>query len=228
MEVSKSHVQISGSGAARPASSSKAGPGRRPISGSYSSHDMLAAAGRSPAQHEAVNRRSSYASNREKLGSKGSLHTSNSSLHTDSLSPSPSPTTLVRPALPAPRAQQSRHSPAPGLQKRWSSTQDFRELAPSPAQLSLARRPGGPTGSLASLRSPFGSQQNLAGAVAGGGAGITRAGGVGARHGTREAAWAPEEGLIRLPLRGRNVSLVCPAQQLDSYRYYCFCLVMLT
>jgi len=61
-------------------------------------------------------------------------------------------------------------------------------------------------GSMASLRSPFGSQQNLAGL-----------GAVRLRHGTREATWSQEEGILRLHLRGRPVNLVCPTPQLETY-----------
>ena len=37
------------------------------------------------------------------------------------------------------------------------------------------------------------------------------------RHGTKECQYSPDEGVIRLQIRGRQVNLVCPSSQLDSY-----------
>ncbi len=64
-----------------------------------------------------------------------------------------------------------------------------------------------PGGSLASLRSPFGSQQNL-----------NRAAGVRGGHGgAKEAQFSQEEGVLRFYLAGRLVSLACPSAQLENY-----------
>ena len=95
-----------------------------------------------------------------------------------------------------------------GLHKRWSSTSDFRELSPAPGaavgqSATIGRRVGNPSGSLASLRSPFGSQQNLNRQQV--------------RHGTKEAQFSADEGILRFYLGGRLVSLPCPTAQLDSY-----------
>ena len=38
-----------------------------------------------------------------------------------------------------------------------------------------------------------------------------------ARHGTKECHYSVEEGVIRLHLRGRQVNLVCPSSQLDTF-----------
>ena len=220
LETSKSHVQISQLQQPRLRSrdssdSLQKTPIRRPISGSYSSQDFNSPSSR--LSHEAVNRRASYASNRDKLGNKSSLYTSSSSIHTDgsnSMSPAPSPS----PTIAAPRGQTPSRvggslTPArplsASLHKKWSSTSDFRDLSPGPGQLSSVgpRRHHNPSGSLASLRSPFGSQQNLS---RGGGGGQLR-------HGTKECQYSPDEGVIRLHLRGRPVNLVCPTSQLESY-----------
>ena len=214
-------------------------PQRRPMSGSYSSNDFNAAA---RAAHEAVNRRASYASNRDKMaaaGSKSNVYQSNNSLHggvesvgghqsSSSMSPvmSPSPTTS-KPSHHHSMTPQRIGTPSrsmsgsvTNLSKRWSSTSDFRELSPGPANhhhnsaisSTIARR-GLNAGSLASLRSPFGSQQNLSGGV-GGGRHHSVSGG---KHGTRDAVFDDEEGVIRFYLRGRPISLVCSAAQLDTF-----------
>merc|ERR1719208_308390 len=157
-------------------------PGRRPVSGSYS-QDLNGTPGmRTSQQHESINRRASYASNRDKLGSKSSLYQSTSSLHASEQS-SPSPAPSPSPTTPGPRPLSA------SLHKKWSSSQDFsRELSPGPQM--LQRRAPSTAGSLASLRSPFGSQQNLAGAGQ-----HSRL-----RHGTRDAQWSAEEGVLRMHL----------------------------
>jgi len=187
-------------------------PGRRPVSGSYS-QDLNGTPGmRTSQQHESINRRASYASNRDKLGSKSSLYQSTSSLHASEQS-SPSPAPSPSPTTPGPRHASPGGHRLPGprplsasLHKKWSSSQDFsRELSPGPQM--LQRRAPSTAGSLASLRSPFGSQQNLAGAGQ-----HSRL-----RHGTRDAQWSAEEGVLRMHLRGRPINLVCPSSQLEGY-----------
>ncbi len=214
---------------------SKTPQGRRPMSGSYSSHDFGASMARAAA-HESVNRRASYASNRDRgLAAAGSLYQSTSSLHGNnndgqsstsmSPAPSPSPTThgpSMRRISPAGQRFSTPQRPSSAataggssLHKRWSSTSDFREMSPAPGaaaasaggQSAAARRVMNPGGSLASLRSPFGSQQNL-----------NRAAGVRGGHGgAKEAQFSQEEGLLRFYLAGRLVSLACPSAQLESY-----------
>lgn len=213
LESNKTHTMVSNMQQPRlrrdVMDSPKTPQGRRPMSGSYS-QDFNGSPGLRAA-HEAVNRRASYASNRDKLGSKSSLYQSTSSLHASEQSSSPAPS--PSPTTPGPRhASPGGHRLAGGapprplsasLHKKWSSNQDFRELSPGPNQM-LQRRAPSNAGSMASLRSPFGSQQNLS---------------VGARlrHGTKEAQWSPDEGVLRMHLRGRVVNLVCPSPQLDIY-----------
>merc|ERR1719232_2116054 len=165
LELNKSHVQVSNLQQPRmrrdvTSDGMQKTPARRPMSGTYSSQDFN---GSPRTAHEAVNRRASYASNRDKLGSsKTNLYQSTSSLHTDgqssnSMSPAPSPS----PTTPGPRHVSPGGHRLPGprplsasLHKKWSSSQDFsRELSPGP-QI-LQRRAPSTAGSLASLRSPF-------------------------------------------------------------------------
>ena len=239
LESNKGHVQVSNSLQQRlrrdTVDSTSGSPlqktpqgGRRPISGSYSSHDFNASMTR--AAHEAVTRRASYASNRDRGGG---LYQSTSSLHNNnnnndgqsstSMSPAPSPSPTTHGPIPTRRMSPGgppqrlgtpqRPSSAAmagsgGLHKRWSSTSDFRELSPAPGaaagqSATIGRRVGNPSGSLASLRSPFGSQQNLNRQQV--------------RHGTKEAQFSADEGILRFYLGGRLVSLPCPTAQLDSY-----------
>ena len=155
LELNKGHVQISNvSSAQKPRLRSRDSsdslqsktPMRRPISGSYSSQDF--SAGGQPrdlsrVSHESVNRRASYASNRDK---QAAMYTSSSSLHTsdtsNSMSPAPSPTTRVS------HVSSSRPVSAVALHKKWSSTSDFRDLSPAPGQLSTPVRRQNPSGSL--------------------------------------------------------------------------------
>ena len=158
LELNKGHVQISNvshvSSVGKPRLRSRDSsdslaktPMRRPISGSYSSQDF-SAAGQQPrdltrVSHESVNRRASYASNRDK---QAAMYTSSSSLHTsdtsNSMSPAPSPTTRVS------HVSSSRPVSAVALHKKWSSTSDFRDLSPAPGQLSTPVRRQNPSGSL--------------------------------------------------------------------------------
>ena len=103
LELNKSHVQVSNLQQPRmrrdvTGDGMQKTPSRRPMSGTYSSQDFN---GSPRTAHEAVNRRASYASNRDKLGSsKTNLYQSTSSLHTDgqssnSMSPAPSPSPKV-------------------------------------------------------------------------------------------------------------------------------------
>jgi len=215
LESNKSHTMVSNMQPPRlrrdMVDSPSRTPGRRPVSGSYS-QDLNGSPGMRPSQqHESVNRRASYASNRDKLGSKNSLYQSTSSLHASEQS-SPSPAPSPSPTTPGPRHASPGGHRLPGprplsasLHKKWSSSQDFRELSPGPQM--LQRRAPSTAGSLASLRSPFGSQQNLAG-----GQQHSRL-----RHGTRDAQWSADEGVLRMHLRGRPVNLVCPTSQLEGY-----------
>ena len=169
LETTKSHVQIS-QPRLRSRDSSESlqkTPMRRPISGSYSSQDFSSPLSR--LSHEAVNRRASYASNRDKLGNKSSIYTSSSSIHTDgsnsmSPAPSPSPTTPALrgplssrvgpgPLTPARPMSASLSGGLPGLHKKWSSTSDFRDVSPGPGQMSGARRHN-PSGSLGKSSQP--------------------------------------------------------------------------
>lgn len=207
LETNKSHVQLNSYPSRTRTDGIQKTPQRRPMSGSYSSNDFNSVA---RAAHEAINRRASYASNRDKVGSKTSLYQSTNSLHNDgqssnSMSPAPSPSPTTHPVRhPSPGVQrlstpQRPSSASTGLHKKWSSTSDFRELSPGPNQIS---RRGLNAGSLASLRSPFGSQQNLNRHT---------------RHGTKDANYSPEDGILKFHLRGRGVSLICAASQLDSF-----------
>ena len=156
LEVSKGHVQISNvsSSLQKPrlrsrdsSDSLQKTPMRRPISGSYSSQDFTSGPRADLSRvHESVNRRASYASNRDK---QSQLYTSSSSLHTDtsnSMSPAPSPTTQVTSTRGG--HVSSRPVSAVALHKKWSSTSDFRDLSPGPGTLSTPVRRSNPSGSL--------------------------------------------------------------------------------
>ena len=217
LETTKGHVQVNNY-TSRLRGDPKT-PQRRPMSGSYSSNDFNNAA---RTAHESINRRASYASNRDKLGSETNIYQSTSSLHTtdgqssNSMSPAPSPSPTahnVRQASPGGQrlgTPQRPSSSTTNLHKKWSSTSDFRELSPGPNQMSMSMnmgRRGVNAGSLASLRSPFGSQQNLAASRQS----------QSSRHGTKDANYNPEDGILKFYLRGRPVNLICPSAQLDSF-----------
>ena len=161
LELNKGHVQISNvSNLQKPRLRSRDSsdnlqktPMRRPISGSYSSQDFNSPMTRDVTRgdrssHESVNRRASYASNRDK---QSAIYNSSNSLHTDStsnsMSPAPSPTTNVSSRLPP---NVSRPLSAVSLHKKWSSTSDFRELSPGPGQMSTSahKQRQNPSGSL--------------------------------------------------------------------------------
>ena len=207
LEINKNHVQVNNYPTRARDGASKT-PQRRPISGSYSSNDFNTAA---RTAHETINRRASYASNRDRVDSKTNLYQSTNSLHNDGQSsnsmspaPSPSPTThgtrRMSPGGQRMGTPQRPSSATNSLHKKWSSTSDFRELSPGPNHISMRR--SGNAGSLASLRSPFGSQQNLNRHT---------------RHGTKDADYSSEDGILKFHLRGRHVSLICYASQLDSF-----------
>eukprot|EP00096_Caligus_rogercresseyi_P015687 TRINITY_DN815_c0_g1_i1.p2 TRINITY_DN815_c0_g1~~TRINITY_DN815_c0_g1_i1.p2 ORF type:complete len:449 (-),score=82.12 TRINITY_DN815_c0_g1_i1:2051-3397(-) len=82
--------------------------------------------------------------------------------------------------------------------KKWNSTSDFRDHSPGPNNVPR-RNPGG---SLLSLRSPFGSQQNLDRSH---------------RHGTKDAVYNPDEGSVNMYIRGRPTTLWVPSGVTDSY-----------
>ena len=162
LELNKGHVQISNvSSLQKPRLRSRDSsdnlqktPMRRPMSGSYSSQDFNSPVTRDVTRdvsrpgHESVNRRASYASNRDK---QSAMYNSSNSLHTDStsnsMSPAPSPTTNVSSRLPP---NVSRPLSAVSLHKKWSSTSDFRELSPGPGQMSSSghKQRQNPSGSL--------------------------------------------------------------------------------
>ena len=207
LEINKNHVQVNNY-PTRVRDGAPKTPQRRPISGSYSSNDFNSAA---RTAHETINRRASYASNRDRVDSKTNLYQSTNSLHNDGQSsnsmspaPSPSPTThgtrRMSPGGQRMGTPQRPSSATNSLHKKWSSTSDFRELSPGPNHISMRR--SGNAGSLASLRSPFGSQQNLNRHT---------------RHGTKDADYSSEDGILKFHLRGRHVSLICYASQLDSF-----------
>jgi len=229
LESNKSHVQLSNLQQPRlrtRTSGDQSGHGgRRPISGSYSSQDFGNQINHGSNHHEAVNRRASYASNRDKLeklgSSKQNLYQSTTSLHTaetgrssNSMSPAPhtpSPTTPSghRGAISPATHRQSPHTPnrplsaVGGLTKKWSSTSDFRDLSPGPGSHVSGSRSRVTSGSMASLRSPFGSQQNLNRSQM--------------RHVNKEPQFSADEGLVRLFLRGRPINLLCPSAYLENY-----------
>jgi len=207
LEINKNHVQVNNY-PTRVRDGAPKTPQRRPISGSYSSNDFNSAA---RTAHETINRRASYASNRDRVDSKTNLYQSTNSLHNDGQSsnsmspaPSPSPTThgtrRMSPGGQRMGTPQRPSSATNSLHKKWSSTSDFRELSPGPNHISMRR--SGNAGSLASLRSPFGSQQNLNRHT---------------RHLTKDADYSSEDGILKFHLRGRHVSLICYASQLDSF-----------
>ena len=212
LESNKSHVQVNNYSSRVREGGAKPAQQRRPISGSYSSNDFNSAA---RTAHETVNRRASYASNRDRVDSKSNLYQSTNSLHNDGQSsnsmspaPSPSPTTNtqgLRRMSPAGQRMGTPQRPssataATNLHKKWSSTSDFRELSPGPSQMAMRR--SGNAGSLASLRSPFGSQQNLNRHT---------------RHGTKDATYNADDGILKFHLRGRPVSLICYAAHLETF-----------
>ncbi|XP_071743387.1 echinoderm microtubule-associated protein-like 2 isoform X11 [Lepeophtheirus salmonis] len=82
--------------------------------------------------------------------------------------------------------------------KKWNSTSDFRDHSPGPNN--VQRRM--PSGSLLSLRSPFGSQQNLDRSH---------------RHGTKDAVYNPDEGSVSMYVRGRPTQLFVPSSYSEYY-----------
>ncbi|XP_071540935.1 echinoderm microtubule-associated protein-like 2 isoform X3 [Panulirus ornatus] len=160
---------------------------------------------------------------------RGAHYQSTSSLYSDghsssSVSPAPSPSpTHAQTHAPSPThapstsVQHARHTSSPfasparpaqlgALNKRWASTSDF--TTPSrvahvpcltPTNSQLARRPNsGSLHNLTSLRTAT-SHLNLS------------------RHGAREAQYNPEEGVVKLYLRGRPLNLYVPSALRDSY-----------
>jgi len=185
------------------------------------------------AAHDNVGRRASYASNRDKYAHKalrstmyqstGSLHSDNSS---NSMSPAPSPspthlkvtqknsgtassTGMATPVMPSGSQPRNLSGSMSNLSlsatKRWGSTSDFREPSPgpnaSPNGQAVHRRLQ-QTGSMGILRSPYGSQSNL-----------DRSN----RHGTKEASFHPEEGYVKMFIRGRPVQLFVPEAMTGGY-----------
>jgi len=222
LELNKGHVQINSvSNMQKPRLRTRDSsdnitktPGRhRPTSASYSPQDFSTPGHVSTrVSHESVTRRASYASNRDK---QSQMYTSSSSLHTDtsnSMSPAPSPTTHVTSRVQDTRVHMNRPVSAVSLHKKWSSTSDFRDVSPGPGAMSsvTSRHRQTPSGSLASLRSPWGSQQNLS---------MIRSSSsqIGSKHGTKECQYSPDEGILRVFIRGRQINLICPTSQLDTY-----------
>ncbi|CAB4061736.1 unnamed protein product [Lepeophtheirus salmonis] len=227
---------------------------RRPLSVSGAQYEFSPggprSSGSSMSHHESVNRRASYASNRERYGqrvlrrsalyqSTGSLHSDGHSSNSMSPAPSPSPThnqirsknnnnsniNVKQFSTPSQRPHQSlipqdvhhmsthnhisnhnnnRSSSLSGSMtnltnsKKWNSTSDFRDHSPGPNN--VQRRM--PSGSLLSLRSPFGSQQNLDRSH---------------RHGTKDAVYNPDEGSVSMYVRGRPTQLFVPSSYSEYY-----------
>jgi len=91
-----------------------------------------------------------------------------------------------------------------GGSKKWGSNSDFRDQSPAPNG-SISRRLN-QGGSMHSLRSPFGSQQNL-----------DRTNSSGFRHGTKDASYNQDDGSLRMYIRGRPVQLFAPSPLIDHY-----------
>ena len=168
--------------------------------------------------------------------STGSLHSDGHSSNSMSPAPSPSPTQLRNAA--GQRQQQHPQSPATpnangggggaggvaipsGSQPRnlsgsmsnltlsatknkWGSSSDFRDGSPGPNGPTVRRLQSG--GSMHSLmRSPFGSQNNLDRAASSN------------KHGTKEATYNPDDGYVKMFIRGRPVQLFAPNSMTETY-----------
>ncbi|XP_069179372.1 echinoderm microtubule-associated protein-like 2 isoform X3 [Procambarus clarkii] len=160
---------------------------------------------------------------------RGTHYQSTSSLYSDghsssSVSPAPSPSpTQAQTHAPTPHAltthaQYVRHTPTSpytspmrtaqvgALSKRWASTSDFatpnrvtHAHFPTPTNSQLTRRPNsGSLHNLTNLRNAT-SQLNLT------------------RHGAREAQYNPDEGVVKLYLRGRPLNLYVPTSVQETY-----------
>ncbi|XP_047479702.1 echinoderm microtubule-associated protein-like 2 isoform X7 [Penaeus chinensis] len=167
--------------------------------------------GRSPSATQ-ISRRSAHYQSTSSLYSDG--HSSSSV----SPAPSPSPTHAQAQASHHP-VHHARHTPSPSpfasparpqqlgaLNKRWASTSDFatpshtaRAHSPTPTNSQLSRRPNsGSLHNLNNLRSST-SQLNLT------------------RHGAREAQYNPDEGVVKMYLRGRPLNLYVPTPMREIY-----------
>ncbi|XP_042226985.1 echinoderm microtubule-associated protein-like 2 isoform X4 [Homarus americanus] len=118
----------------------------------------------------------------------------------------PSPTAHHHHARHTTLASPARPGPVGALNKRWASTSDFatpsrvgHAHSPTPTNSQLARRPNsGSLHNLTTLRSAT-SQLNLG------------------RHGAREAQYNPDEGVVKLYLRGRPLNLYVPTALQETY-----------
>ncbi|XP_042876965.1 echinoderm microtubule-associated protein-like 2 isoform X6 [Penaeus japonicus] len=119
---------------------------------------------------------------------------------------SPSATQIRHTPSPSPFASPARPQQLGALNKRWASTSDFatpshtaRAHSPTPTNSQLSRRPNsGSLHNLNNLRSST-SQLNLT------------------RHGAREAQYNPDEGVVKMYLRGRPLNLYVPTPMRETY-----------
>jgi len=157
--------------------------------------------------------------------STGSLHSDGHSSNSMSPAPSPSPTQalaqstmkatkisshhqkIISPTQYATRALLPQRPLSGSLSnlnlstsRKWNSTSDFREQS----QLLNIRRQQ--AGSLHSLRSPFGSQQNISEHT-------------NHRHGTKDATYNDDEGILRIYIHGRPIHLYLPTALMKSGEY---------
>jgi len=198
LEIDKDHVEISSTPTPPVQNSFQNGhskiPLRRPLSAAND-------------RNEKVNRRISYSSDRERHASKSNVrrsvvYQSNTSLNSEGSYSQGTPSASTRHSSSAtPRLHStSASSTAPRkitgsmgkLHKKWRSTSDF-DATPS---LSVYKRSNaGSSLSFRSTYSPYGSQQNLD------------------RH-LREVSKNPQfsesEGILRIFIKGRPISLLCP------------------
>jgi len=151
--------------------------------------------------------------------STGSLHSDGHSSNSMSPAPSPSPThALAQNTVKASKKiiSQAHYGPKSTLptrplsgslsnlnlstSRKWNSTNDFKDQGP----LSNIRRQQ--AGSLHSLRSPFGSQQNINELA-------------NYRHGTKDASYNDVEGVIQIYIHGHPIHLHLPTPYIKSGEY---------
>merc|ERR1719188_264120 len=84
--------------------------------------------------------------------------------------------------------------------RKWNSTSDFRDQSPL---MSVRRHQ---VGSLHSLKSPFGSQQNISNHTS-------------YRHGTKDASYNNDEGVVQMYIHGHPIHLYLPTALTQSGEY---------
>jgi len=197
LEVEKDHVEICTTPTPSVQTTFQNGhskiPLRRPLSATIE-------------RSEKTNRRISYSSDRERHNSKSSIrksvvYQSNTSLNSDGSLSHGTPSVPTRHSSSAtPRLHSSASSTAPRkitgsmgkLHKKWRSTSDFE---PSPSLSVYKRSNAGSSLSFRSTYSPYGSQQNLDRHL---------------REVSKNPQFSKEEGILRIFIKGKPISLLCP------------------